>query len=137
MSTLPSQPPRTREVGALHPDLATHDEVSRSWVARRYRRLALLGRGATGMVHRAQDRLNGRLVALKSVATNDLTTPQDSSLTSHSRSVVRRTELIEREFLLLAKLRHPNVVATLDDGFDASGRPFFSGRVTTSRPQNA
>lgn len=101
-------------------------EASPWWVARRYRRLALVGRGATGMVHRAQDRLNGRLVALKGLAEGDLTTTADSGLTTHSQSVGRRAELLEREYLLLAKLRHPNIVSAIDYGLDAAGRPFFT-----------
>jgi eukaryotic-like serine/threonine-protein kinase len=91
-----------------------------SLLAQRYRRLSVIGRGATGTVHRARDRLNGRLVALKTLAA-DL--PQGSPEWTSSPP---KPEVLEREFVLLARLRHPNVIATLDYGRDDGVGPFFT-----------
>jgi eukaryotic-like serine/threonine-protein kinase len=92
-------------------------------IAHRYRPLGVIGRGATGTVYRARDHLTGRLVALKTVATEPsrnggtVPFPDPSSMTS---------ELLAREFQLLAGLRHPNVIACLDYGLDDAVRPFFT-----------
>jgi eukaryotic-like serine/threonine-protein kinase len=95
-------------------------------IARRYQRLGIVGRGATGAVYRARDHLHRRIVALKTIS--PLGPPDtgvfDSQLTT-SRPVPI-ADLLAREFLLLARLRHPNVVASLDYGHDDTGRPFFT-----------
>lgn len=92
-------------------------------LAHRYQRLGVIGRGATGTVYRAADRLTGRLVALKTVATDPKDDANASSVTEQS---ARTGELLAREFRLLAGLRHPNVIASLDYGLDDTGRPFFT-----------
>ena len=76
-------------------------------IAQRYRLLGVVGRGATGTVYRARDRSSSRVVALKTVATAP-------------------APLLSREFQLLAGLRHPNIIATLDYGLDDRARPFFT-----------
>ncbi len=86
-------------------------------LARRYQRLGVIGRGATGTVHRAVDHLNGRLVALKALADNT---------NEGSPSQRGASELIEREFELLASLRHPNVISSLDYARDDTIGPFFT-----------
>ncbi|MDF2694347.1 MAG: serine/threonine protein kinase [Labilithrix sp.] len=91
-------------------------------LAHRYRRLGVIGRGATGTVHRARDRLNGRLVALKTLS-SDLT---DSAPPPDWTRSPPKPEVLEREFVLLAGLRHPNVIATLDYGRDDTLGPFFT-----------
>jgi tetratricopeptide (TPR) repeat protein len=94
-------------------------------IARRYERLGILGRGATGAVYRARDHLHRRIVALKTVS---LALADPGVFDSHftSSQPVRMEDLLAREFLLLARLRHPHVVASLDYGHDNAGRPFFT-----------
>lgn len=91
-------------------------------LAQRYQRLGVIGRGATGAVHRAVDRLNGRRVALKSL-TVDVASERDASGWMYSP---KAPELLEREFELLAGLRHPNIISTLDFGRDDVVGPFFT-----------
>jgi eukaryotic-like serine/threonine-protein kinase len=77
-------------------------------VADRYRLTALLGRGGTAEVWRAQDQALGRDVALKlvTVQTDD--------------SAARAGE----EARLLARLSHPSIVPVYDAGTDEQGRPW-------------
>ncbi len=91
-------------------------------VGKRYERLAVLGRGATGTVYRANDRLHRRLVALKS-ALMDVEPPGDDPLTSQP---MRRSDSLAREFLLLSGLRHPNIVTCMEYGTGASDDPYFT-----------
>lgn len=92
----------------------------------RYQRVGVIGRGATGTVYRAIDRLSRRRVALKSVAA-EAGSAQDALDTSHlTQQSARAPDLLAREFRLLSGLRHPNVVASLDYGLDDAGRPFFT-----------
>lgn len=99
--------------------MAEPREEAGSHEVERYRRLEIVGRGATGTVYRALDRLSGRVVALKTVANDPA-----SSAASPAADRAERAALLEREFLLLATLRHPNVIAALD--YDAEGGPFFT-----------
>ncbi len=101
-------------------ELVARRDESRSRIARRYDRLDVLGRGATGTVYRAYDRLHRRLVALKS-SLLEIEPAGDDPLSSQP---IRSGGLLAREFVLLAGLRHPNVVACMDYGLDASERPF-------------
>src|SRR3954468_18967480 len=71
-------------------------------IAHRYRLFGVIGRGATGTVYRARDRLSGRLVALKTLA---IEPSGEATAPSTSEPVVPTTELLGREFLLLAGLR--------------------------------
>jgi tetratricopeptide (TPR) repeat protein len=91
-------------------------------VGKRYDRVGVLGRGATGTVYRANDRLHRRLVALKS-ALMDVEPPGDDPLTSQP---VRRSDSLAREFLLLSSLRHPNIVTCMEYGKGASDDPYFT-----------
>ena len=77
-------------------------------VASRYRLLALLGRGGTAEVWRAEDEALARDVALKLV-----TVPTDES-------AARAGE----EARLLARLNHPGLVPVYDAGSDDRGRPW-------------
>jgi len=84
----------------------------------------MVGRGATGAVYRARDSLHRRMVALKTVVEEQADPGVfDSRLSSQP---VEMADLLAREFLLLARLRHPNVVASLDYGHDGAGSPFFT-----------
>jgi len=94
-------------------------------LADRYQRLEVVGRGATGTVYRAVDRLSRRRVALKTISGEPPSEADANDVTLSQRSP-GATELVEREFRLIAGLRHPNVVASLDYGVDDDGRPFFT-----------
>jgi tetratricopeptide (TPR) repeat protein len=80
-----------------------------------------LGAGGMGVVYRATDRLNGRLVALKQVVVPPY------QLFFNSRSAGSSLNLaLAREFKTLASLRHPNIISVLDYGFDDRRQPFFT-----------
>ena len=91
-------------------------------VGKRYERVGVLGRGATGTVYRANDRLHRRLVALKS-ALMDVEPPGDDPLSSQP---VRTSGSLAREFLLLSGLRHPNIVTCMEFGRGASDDSYFT-----------
>jgi tetratricopeptide (TPR) repeat protein len=94
-------------------------------LADRYQRLGVIGRGATGTVYRAVDRLNRGRVALKTL-TGEPASDADASEVTTSRPSSGGPELLEREFRLIAGLRHPNVVASLDYAIGEDGKPFFT-----------
>lgn len=80
-----------------------------------------IGQGGMGAVHRATDRLTGRLVALKQV--------QTGSSTLNFASTTGRDEFrlaLANEFRVLASIRHPNIIQVLDYGFNAQREPFFT-----------
>ncbi len=81
----------------------------------RYLLINELGRGGLGTAYRALDRLTGRVVTLKKLR---FTSSDDAS-----RSQARRT--LAQEFMLLASLRHPNIIGVLDYGFDEEREPFL------------
>ncbi|HLC04347.1 MAG TPA: AAA family ATPase [Anaerolineales bacterium] len=91
-------------------------------VGRRYQLLNELGVGGMGKLYRAVDRLTGRTLALKRVATPD---GHPSGLSSGLNGDSARLALAQ-EFRLLASLHHPNVINVLDYWFDESGQPFFT-----------
>jgi serine/threonine protein kinase len=95
------------------------DAVDRPDGGDRYEVHELLGRGGMGAVYRATDRLLGRDVALKVIATE---IEQDD--------VARR---LEREARVLAGLEHPGIVAIHDAGLLADGRPFYVMRLVRGR----
>jgi serine/threonine protein kinase/tetratricopeptide (TPR) repeat protein len=77
-------------------------------IGSRYRLLRPLGAGGMGTVYRAVDRLTGDTVALKRVVTNMLQPFADPA--------VRLA--LTHEFQALASLRHPNIIAVRDYGFE-------------------
>jgi tetratricopeptide (TPR) repeat protein/tRNA A-37 threonylcarbamoyl transferase component Bud32 len=91
-------------------------------VGRRYQLLNELGAGGMGKLYRAVDRLTGRTLALKRVATPD----------GHPKGIASGVDgdsarlALAQEFRLLASLHHPNVINVLDYWFDESGQPFFT-----------
>ncbi len=93
-----------------------------SLMAGRYRRLGVIGRGATGTVYRAVDRLSGRIVALKTIIPDDVTAPASSASPLRGDA----EQLLQREFVLVSGLRHPNIVASLDYGRDDGAGAFFT-----------
>lgn len=96
--------------------------ASSKLLAGRYQPLGVIGRGATGTVHRAADRLSGRHVALKTLGLD----PQDAGASPSTEQPARTAELLAREFRLLAGLHHPNVVVSLDHAFDEAVQSFFT-----------
>ncbi len=85
-----------------------HGEDEPTYVAARYRLDALIGRGGTAEVWRAEDSSLGRAVALKLV-----TVPTDDS-----------SARAGEEARLLARLSHPGLVPVYDAGNDERGRPW-------------
>jgi serine/threonine protein kinase len=86
-----------------------------SSMVERYRLLNRIGSGGMGEVYRAQDRLTGRIVALKRVC---IPTSMRSSAPRPSDHTVESLNLaLAHEFQALAALRHPNIISVLDYGF--------------------
>ena len=71
----------------------------------RYRILGELGRGATGVVYRAQDPAIGRIIAIKTIRLSDLTDPAERE---------RLRERLFREAQSAGILSHPNIVTIYD-----------------------
>src|SRR4051812_25897911 len=87
-------------------------------VGRRYVLQQLLGKGGTGAVFRATDRLTGKTVALKQVIA--------PSSAARSADTVDFRLMLSNEFRMLASLRHPNIITVQDYGFDPALRPYFT-----------
>jgi serine/threonine protein kinase len=71
----------------------------------RYRILGELGRGATGVVYRAQDPAIGRIIAIKTIRLSDFTDPAERE---------RLRERLFREAQSAGMLSHPNIVTIYD-----------------------
>ncbi len=79
----------------------------------KYKILKLLGEGAMGRVYLGQDTDTGRKIALKVIAEQSST----------NKEMVQR---FIREIEVTMKLRHPNIVQTLDFGIDKNSEIFFA-----------
>src|SRR5688500_9643550 len=90
-------------------------------INRRYRLLEKLGEGGMGTVYRAEDRLTGKIVALKHVTSDELKTASH-----YEEKTIALLIALSHEFKTLASLRHPHIVRVLDYGFDAEKRPYFT-----------
>ncbi len=90
------------------PTQAIPNDGAQRVVADRYRLTALLGRGGTAEVWRADDDALGRAVALK------LVTVQTDESSARAGEEAR----------LLARLSHPSIVPVYDAGTDEQGRPW-------------
>jgi hypothetical protein len=98
------------------------------------------------MVFRAHDRLAGQDVALKSMLRPGSQSDVQSDTGSVEDRIKRLVEVSSRgmwsreiakltlvhEFRTLSSLRHPNIVAVLDYGVDASGMPYITEELVTS-----
>lgn len=80
-----------------------------------------LGEGGMGVVYRATDRLNSRMVALKrlTLATGN----QGSEPDSENRDA---RLALSREFRTLATLHHPNIIGVSEYGFDDKRQPYIT-----------
>jgi hypothetical protein len=87
-------------------------QLTREPIAGRYRLSAFLGQGGLASVHRAHDLSTGREVALKQLIAADAS--------------ARVRALFEREFVTLAQLQHPHVIAVYDYGIEPSGMPYYT-----------
>ena len=87
----------------------------------RYQIQKQLGRGGTGAVYHAVDRLTGQEVALKRIEVDGVEVELNPALASPDYQQLT----LAREFRLLAALRHPNIVSVLDYGFAEGRTPFF------------
>ncbi|MCS6871871.1 MAG: serine/threonine-protein kinase, partial [Anaerolineae bacterium] len=85
-------------------------------IGNRYSLIRRIGEGGMGVVFEAEDRLNGRLVALKCLKARS---EQDYSDTYHRQQLAR-------EFQILAGLRHPHIISVLDFGYDSDLQPYFT-----------
>jgi len=90
-------------------------------IARRYIVKDEIGQGGMGTVYRVDDRITGREIALKRVTDTDTLEFQDRPT---SATEVRLA--LANEFKVLASLRHPNIIAVIDYGFDEQNLPFFT-----------
>src|SRR5260221_11820412 len=106
-------------------------------LSNRYRLLEAVGEGGMGVVHRAEDRLSQRDVALKRVLT-DAPLALNRAVGVDGRPVVPLTLIgvgtndstdagalaLAHEFRFLASLRHPDIISVLDFGFDEELQPY-------------
>ena len=105
-------------------------------LTKRYQVQDTIGMGGMGIVYRAIDRMTGDLVAFKRViapeiSPDDATTdtiplPMSSASRSTSPDTLDYRLALADEFRTLATLRHPNIIAVLDYGFDDERIPFFT-----------
>lgn len=91
--------------------------TAQSLIAGRYLLMDTLGQGGMGTVHRALDKLNNQIIALKRVRVIQ---------GGDGQSALDVRLALAQEFRLMATLRHPNIVSVLDYGFDRDGHPFFT-----------
>ena len=79
----------------------------------RYRLLRQLGRGASAIVHLAEDGLSGAQVAIKVL---------DDAPTNDAEAAMYAERFFHTESQLAGRLRHPHVVSILDAGISAGQR---------------
>ncbi len=84
-----------------------------------YEKLGVLGSGGMGVVYRARQVANNRLVALK------LIKPPDRPEEEQSEQCARALARFQIEIEAVSRLHHPNIVEIYQGGFHG-GRPFFS-----------
>ena len=82
-----------------------------------YEILDLLGRGGMGVVFKARDTRDGRLVALKTLTT-------DPTSTSSVRATINAAQvrLIRREIEFLERMDHPSIAQVHDAGHADDGQ---------------
>ena len=91
-------------------------------VAGRYQIEGILGAGGMGAVYRARDTESKQIVAIKRLAISSTTTPNSPDETTVTNPTIGR---FRREFNVMLRLRHPNVVEVRDFGWLQAGEPYF------------
>jgi serine/threonine-protein kinase len=99
---------------------ATTETATVDTGAARYERLGLLGTGGMGEVHRVRDHVLGRVLAMKTMA---------SDLRARPEQVAR----FLAEAQLTAQLEHPGIVPVHDMGRLADGRVWFTMKEVRGR----
>ncbi len=99
-------------------------EPATTVIGNRYHLLDELGAGGMGIVYRAQDRLNGKYIALKRVFLAHEHPHRVTTPSAEDGNIFRL--LLAEEFKTLASLRHPNIISVLDYGFDDARQPYFT-----------
>ncbi len=84
--------------------------------AERYQIVERIGAGGLGVVYKVEDRVSGKIQAMKVM-------PRD-----------RGTANLRSEFLALARLRHDNIVSVSDYGLTDSGHDFFTMEYVNGPP---
>ncbi|MFT3925268.1 MAG: protein kinase [Myxococcales bacterium] len=102
-----SHPPRAAPAGS-----DDQDSASTPLFAGRYRMLEEIAAGGIGVVSRAEDAANGRVVALKQLRGESARNP-------------RMVSLFEREYQTLAHLAHPYIIRVHEYGFSPAG-PYYT-----------
>jgi serine/threonine protein kinase len=90
----------------------------------RYRVLGELGRGAMGIVYRAQDPAIGRVIAIKSIRLNEMTDPDERA---------RLRDRLFREAQSAGILSHPNIV-TIYDILEEDGLAYIFMEFVNGKP---
>lgn len=90
-------------------------------IAARYQIDHVLGAGGMGTVYAVTDWLTGQRLAMKR-----LTGPHHSASRLTTPQTAYAYTALEREFQLLAALRHPHIVSVQDFGLDETRTPFFT-----------
>ncbi len=81
-----------------------------SMIGDRYQIVEEIGSGGIGKVFKATDLFKGSTVAMKMLSNEE----------------ADHAERLKKEFLLLRKLNHPNIVKVYDFGYDNAGKPYFT-----------
>ncbi|BDC50152.1 protein kinase [Bryobacterales bacterium F-183] len=90
----------------------------------RYRVLGELGRGAMGIVYRAQDPAINRVIAIKSIRLNEMTDPEERA---------RLRDRLFREAQSAGILSHPNIV-TIYDILEEDGLAYIFMECVNGKP---
>lgn len=77
---------------------------------RRYSNISVIGKGAAGIVFRAEDKLLNKVVAIKKL---------------HNSSSAAQATRFHREARMLAHVNHPNIMSAIDFGMTSNNEPYL------------